>query len=137
MPAPFKFSAMSKTAEELADKLLTCDEFCEDVWADEILGPILRVYVLITYMPEAAFSKEPTDEYRAECRFYAYARMARIHAKRDGCECMEIDGMDDLWTEYDSLVDADLIGALKAAHADAQRQLTKLKKSGDSSRMKH
>ena len=137
MASPFDFREMSSRAEAMAARLRSAEEFRDDLWADAALGPLLRIYALLTYFSDEAFSEPCSAERLAECRLYAYARMARLHAKRDGCDCMEVDGLDELMTEFDQLEGADIMGALQAGNADANRQFAKLKKSGNAEALEH
>ena len=137
MAAPFNFKELSRRAEAMTDELRSSDDYREDFWTDSVIGPWLRVYVLLTHFPDEAFFESYTEEQLAESRVYAYARIARLHARRDGCECMEVDGLDDLMTEYDLLEGADIVGALKAGNADANKQFAKLKKSGEVEALDH
>ncbi len=118
-------------------QLRAAEDYRDDFWNDPSLGPLLQVYALFTHFPEAAFDDPGEPKKIADCRVYTYARMARLHAKRDGCECMELDGMDDLMTELDSIADMETVKAMKAGESDANKQLSKLKKTGQAMPMKH
>ena len=129
MAAPFDLTDLSARADAMASRLRAAEEYRDDMWADDAIGPLLRVYAMLTHFPEEALAG--SEETIAECRVYAYAWMARLHSKRDGCDCMEVDGMDDLLSELDAVAGPGVAAAIKSANADANRQFAKLKKAGN------
>jgi len=137
MAAPFDCKEADRRAAAMDSQLRAADDYRDDFWNDPALGPLLRIYAMFTHFPAEAFDDPASEKTIADCRAYTYARMARLHAKRDGCDCMEIDGMDDLMSELDSIADTDTIAALKAGEADAGKQFSKLKKSGQADPVNH
>lgn len=131
MSAPFDLVDVTGRAESMADRLRSEEDYRDDFWSDEVIGPLLKAYALLTHFPDDAFAERHTDEQIASYRAYAYARMARMHAKRDGCDCMEVDGFDELMTELDAFGGKEILDAIKAGNSDANRQFAKLKKNGN------
>ncbi len=129
MASPFDYTAVSRKAESLAAQLRELDSYRDDVWQDEALGPLLRVYALLTHRPEAAFDEAVTPERIAECRTYACVLLAAVHDELVQAATLN-DAFFDLCSEYDSLVGADLFGAMEAAKADAKQRLAELKNAG-------
>jgi len=130
MSAPFDYSDVSRRAELLADELRKTDSYRDDTWTDPILGPLVRVYALLTHRQNNAFDKPVTPEHVAECRTYAYMLFASLYDGLVGAATAN-DGFVDLVTEYDDLVDADLVGAMETAKSDAETRLAELKPAGN------
>lgn len=137
MTAPFNFKRVNAIAEAMDSQLRVAEEYSTEVWEDPELGPLLRIYALFTHSPSEAFDEPASAKQIADCRAYTYARMARLHVKRDGCECMEIDGMDDLMSELDSIADQETGKAIAAGESDANKQFAALKKKGNANPMEH
>lgn len=133
MAAPFDYSDVSARAERLGDQLL--DAFGRDGWDDPPLGPLQRVYALLTQRPNDAFDEPVTREYIAECRMYAALFLSAIYDDLVGAKTCD-DIFIDLLTEFDSLVDAKLVEAMDSATADAKERLIELRKSGGRSRVR-
>ncbi len=129
MSAPFDYSDVSRRAERLDGELRTTGSYRDDTWCDPVLGPLVRVYALLTHRPNEAFDEPVTPEYLAECRTYAYVLLASIYDGLVGAATAD-DGFIDLATEYDALVSADLIAAMETAKADAKTRLAQFKASG-------
>lgn len=128
MAAPYDESDVNRRAERLADPLRLTGSYRADTWSHPVLGPLVRVYVLLTERPQDAFDKPVTPEYVAECRTYAYVLLAALYDALSGADTLN-DGCIDLLTQYDSLADADLVGAMETAKTDAAARLAELKKS--------
>lgn len=79
MSAPFDYSEVSRRAESLNDELRKTDSNRDDTWSDPVLGPLVRVYALLTHRPNEASEKLVTSEYTAECRTYAFVLLACIY----------------------------------------------------------
>ena len=137
MTAPFDYETADKNASAMDSKLREADEYCAEIWADPALGPLMRLYAMFTHFPNDALGRSLTDTQVADYRAYTYARMARLHARRDGCECMEIDGMDDILSELDSIADQETMSAIKSGESDANRQYLALKEKGIADPMSH
>ncbi len=137
MTAPFDYKTAEKKAAAMDSQLRQADDYSEEIWDDPVLGSLLRVYAMFTHFPADAPGGPLSDKQVADYRAYTYARMARLHARRDGCECMEIDGMDDIMSELDSIADQETLAAIKSAEADANRQYLALKKRGQSNPFSH
>ncbi len=118
-------------------QLRQADDYCQEIWEDPAVGPLLRLYAMFTHFPADAPGGPLSDKQIADYRAYTYARLARLHARRDGCECMEIDGMDDLMSELDSIADQETHAAIRSGETDANRQYLALKKKGQSSKLSH
>jgi len=119
MAAPFDFADISARAERLSDKLMAEDDYGSDGWQDPTLGPLIRVYALLTHFPSEAFDEPVTREYLAECRTYAALFLAAIYDGLVGAKTFD-DMFIDLLTNYDSLVDAKLVEAMESAKEDAE-----------------
>jgi hypothetical protein len=128
MPAPFDYDDISRRAESMADELWQTGTYAKSTWNHPVFGPMARVYILLTWRPEAAFGDRPTPEHVAECRTYAYVLGTSIYDNLSRTATLE-DGFFDLLSEYDALPDADLMGMKETALADSSRQLAKIKKS--------
>jgi hypothetical protein len=128
MPAPFDYADVSRRAESQADELWKTGTYVQHTWKHPVLGPLARVYILLTHRPQSAFADAPAPEHLAECRTYAYVLMASMYDQLERAATME-DGFFDLLSEYDALPDADLMGAKESAMADARQRLAKQKKS--------
>ena len=128
MSAPFNHSDVSRRAECLDHELRKSDSYRDDTWRNPVLGPLVRVYALLTHRPDDAFDEPITPEYLAECRTYAYVLSASVYDGLVGAATVD-DGFIDLATEYDALSGADLIAAMESAKADAKQRLAGLQKS--------
>lgn len=129
MAALFDYSAVSRRAEDLSDELRDTDSYRDDPWSDPVLGPLVRVYALLTHRPEDAFAEPVSPESLAEYRTYAYVLLASVYDGLVGAATAD-DGFIDLVTEYDSLEGADLIGVMETAKSDARERVNELKESG-------
>ena len=58
MTAPFDYQDVSARAERLSDQLLDADSGFGPGWDDPPLGPLQRVYALLTYRPDVAFDDD-------------------------------------------------------------------------------
>ena len=137
MAAPFDYRDVSRRADAIGKKLRKAEDYRDDFWEDASLGPILKVYAILTHFPEEAFDSEVSEKQIADGRLYTFARLARLHRKRDGCDCIEIDGMDDLLSELDEVADQDSMKAIQAGEKDASRQYSDLKKKGQADPVEH
>lgn len=137
MAVPFKLVDIVARANEYESEILSEAEYSQEIWNDEILGPWLKAYALLTHFPEQAFDEPEPVERIAAYRTYAFSRLARLHVKRDGCDCMEVDGMVDLLTELDDIAGPEVVDAIKAGEGDANREIAKLKKAGKSKPIQH
>ena len=66
MAAPFDFREVSSRVEKVAARLRSADDYREDSWSDSVLGPLLRVYVMLTHFPDEAFPEPSSAEDLAE-----------------------------------------------------------------------
>lgn len=128
MAAPFDYSEVSSRAECLAVELHKTELYSGDTWHDPTLGPLVRVYALLTHRPHDAFDQPVSAEHLAECRTYAYVYFAAIYDALAGAATVD-DGYFDLLSEYDSVVDANLESAMNAATSDARARMEELEKA--------
>ena len=61
-PPPFDLTDFSQRAERIADQLRKTDSYRDDIWNDRHLGPLVRVYALLTHRPEDAFEEAVTPD---------------------------------------------------------------------------
>lgn len=120
MTAPYDLPELSNIAESQSESLLATDDYVKSSWNHPTMGPLLRVYAMLTHRPQDALGESSAPERIAECRVYAYVFLSAVHNKLIGHEPEPFnDGFVDLMTEYDRLTDIDFVSVHDTAIEDA------------------